>query len=89
MTVPRFLIALVVGLLLTGCANRYDITLFNGTTIRTKSKPRLEKESSIYTFTDLAGQEVRLSTGRVRLIEPARRFTAKKTFDDFEDFNRR
>jgi hypothetical protein len=80
---------LVLGLLLTGCATRYDITQSNGTVIRAKTKPRLDKEKHIYTFKDMAGQEVRLSAGRVRLIEPVRRGSESKTFNAFEDFKKR
>ena len=60
---------LLVSILLTGCANRYVITLNNGSRITTAGKPRLE--SGNYVFKDTKGQPASVFAGSVREIAPA------------------
>ena len=67
-SIPLFL-ALAV-LLATGCARRYQITLSNGNTLTTKSKPKLNPETGAYLFKDAEGKPSSLPRFRVRQIEP-------------------
>lgn len=59
-------------LLLCGCATHYDVTMGNGTTIRGRTKPKLNAQG-YYLFEDLAGNEVAVNKMRVRKIEAVRR----------------
>lgn len=64
------ILAALTGLtLLTGCAQRYVITLQNGNRITTHGKPQLQ--GSNYVFKDSAGQPGIVSRMRVREISPA------------------
>jgi hypothetical protein len=56
--------------LLPGCARRYDLTLRNGNVVRATTKPVLN-EYGFYTFKDLRGEEIQVSSARVRQIAPA------------------
>ena len=56
-------------LLLTGCARNYVITMANGRTVTTASKPKLVK--GCYVWKDGLGQTQSLPEGRVREIAPA------------------
>ena len=58
-------------LLLTGCAQRYNVTLTNGNTITTRSKPRLNAERSAFIFKGPSGQEMVIPAGRITEISPA------------------
>ena len=60
--------ALLVTLLLTGCASRYNITLNSGNSITAYSKPRLE--GGHYVYKDAKGQDTYVMAGRVREIAP-------------------
>lgn len=62
-----FLAALI---LVAGCANRYDITLSNGTKYSGVSKPVLHQETGEYYFTDVVGRKLAVKQMRVRVIEP-------------------
>lgn len=59
---------MVIGLL--GCKTTYDITLSNGKKIRGVTKPSLDKKTDQYKFTLQDGREVKVSSSRIRLIEP-------------------
>lgn len=59
-------ILLAAGLLVSGCAQNYTITLSNGSTLVTRGKPRLEK--GYYYYKDSGGQEQRVNEMRVREI---------------------
>ena len=50
-----------------GCSTHYRVTLQNGQTITTLSKPVLDKSQNFYTFKTMAT----IPAGSVRLIEPA------------------
>lgn len=64
--------AAVLGLLLlTACAQRYTVTLTNGNTITTSSKPRLNAERSAFIFKGPTGQEMVIPAGRITEISPA------------------
>ena len=54
---------------LCGCVH-YDVTLQNGTVIRTKSKPKLDREGC-YVFKDISGKTNRIKSIHIRQIEPA------------------
>ena len=60
---------LMLGLLLSGCARHYVITMNNGSQIATTSKPRVKGNS--YVFKDASGAERSVSTGAVSEIAPA------------------
>jgi len=66
----RILLAIAVALALTGCAQRYKMTLTNAATITTASKPKLNKEGTAYFYKDLQGRETSVSAGRVVEIAP-------------------
>lgn len=55
-------------LILTGCAMHYDVTLFNGTTYRSASKPKLN-DRGYYIFKDTRGKDVEVNSIKVRKIE--------------------
>jgi hypothetical protein len=59
-------------LCLCGCASRYDITLSNGSVVRTSNKPKLDQQG-FYVFKDVSGRELQVNSMRVRQIEPASR----------------
>ena len=62
------LLALVC--LLTGCAQHYRLTLTNGNTISTNSKPKLNREGSAFVFKDRTGKVMSVPVGRIREVEP-------------------
>lgn len=63
-------LCLALGLLVvSGCARRYQITLNNGNTITTKTKPKLNPETGAYIFKDAEGKPTSLPRFRVRQIE--------------------
>jgi len=64
---PTLLVSLAI---LTGCSSGYDITLSNGNRITGVSKPRLNKETSMYEFKDAAGHPQSVHSMRVRQIGP-------------------
>jgi ABC-type Fe3+-hydroxamate transport system substrate-binding protein len=66
------LLVLILGAALaTGCASHYNVRLANGTVITSKGKPKLDKTSGAYVFTDAMGRPVSIPAGRVREISPA------------------
>ncbi len=68
-TLPCLLL-LAIALLAGGCARQYRLTLSNGNTITTKSKPKLNPETGAYIFKDAEGKPASLPRFRVRQIEP-------------------
>ncbi len=64
------LLLLLGSVLLTGCMHNYDVTLVNGMKITRVSKPKLNKETGVYTFKDIKGREKSISAGRVVEIAP-------------------
>ena len=60
---------LLVTVFLTGCANRYVITLNNGSRITTKGKPHLE--NGAYAYKDTKGEPGSVFAGSVREVAPA------------------
>ena len=63
------LLALLIAITV-GCANRYKITLTNGNTITTRSKPKLDKESGAYRFKNAKGERDSIPGFRIKEIEP-------------------
>ena len=53
-----------------GCAQRYKITLTNGNSISTSSKPKLNPGGSAYLYKDRQGKEMWVSAGKVTEIAP-------------------
>ena len=70
MTRAFLVIAVAASVALAGCAQRYKITLTNGNTITTSSKPKLNEAGTAYIFKDLQGKETLVSAGRVTEIAP-------------------
>jgi len=69
-TIVRTIALLILsGLLLSGCARNYVITLNNGSRVSTTTKPKLVRGN--YMFKDLDGQDSYVPMGRVAMIEPA------------------
>jgi len=65
-----FLPALALLLVLTGCAQNYVIKMSDGTSVQSKTKPKLV--NGFYHYTDASGQEGRpIYSGRIREIAPA------------------
>ncbi|HKQ38788.1 MAG TPA: YgdI/YgdR family lipoprotein [Verrucomicrobiae bacterium] len=66
----RTVVAIAVTVLLMGCAHRYRVTLTNGNSFSTSSKPKLNKEGSAYLYKDQQGRETWVSAGKVTEIAP-------------------
>lgn len=60
----------LVALACCGCSQRYRMTLTNGNTFTTSSKPKLNAAGTAYVFKDLSGKETWISAGRVIEIAP-------------------
>ena len=67
----RGLLALSLLLLAGGCATRYDVVLNNGTLLLSKGKPRLDKATQSWVFTDIQGRQMAIPSIRIREIAPA------------------
>lgn len=65
----KIFLAIAVAVLLAGCSHRYKVTLTNGNTFTTSSKPKLNKEGSAYVYKDGQGKESWISAGKVSEIE--------------------
>lgn len=63
------LIMLIGSLVLAGCARNYVITMNNGRTVTSASKPKLVEGN--YVFKDANGAPAYVPAGRVREIAPA------------------
>jgi hypothetical protein len=57
--------------LLAGCTH-YDVTMSNGSTFRTASRPKLDDTGGYYVVKNRAGEQQYISVGRVRRIEAVR-----------------
>jgi len=64
------LLLAVAAVALLGCAQRYKMTLTNGNSISTSSKPKLNKAGNAYVYKDHQGKETWISAGRVLEIAP-------------------
>ena len=64
----RILLVIAVAVLLVGCAHRYKVTLTNGNSFTTTSKPILNKEGSAYIYKDAQGRESWVFAGKVAEI---------------------
>ena len=63
------ILALASAMMLSGCANRYVLTLHNGARVTTSTRPRLERGN--YYFKDSQGRDSFVPAGRVREVAPA------------------
>jgi hypothetical protein len=68
--VSKLLLLLFFAMLFQGCAHRYDIMLTNGSRVTNVTKPVLNRETGTFTYKDVAGNEHKLSAGRVVDIGP-------------------
>jgi hypothetical protein len=66
----NILLLLLWAVLLAGCMHGYDITLVNGIKITHVSKPKLNKQTGVYTFKDIKGRTNSISAARVVEIAP-------------------
>lgn len=62
--------SLLATVLLTGCAHRYDMTLVDGLTITRVTKPKLNKDTGMYEYTDIRGNTKFVGAFRVVEISP-------------------
>ena len=70
MRVMTWLMITAAGALLgAGCASRYQVTLTNGATLTTHSRPKLDEATGTYRFTDSQNKPVVLPKISVRQIE--------------------
>lgn len=70
------ILALVAALFLlpaSGCMSRYDIVMNNNVRVLSKSKPRLDKTTGVYHYTDVKGNKATVAAIRVREIGPHNR----------------
>jgi hypothetical protein len=68
--VKNILLLLLGAVFLAGCIHNYDITEVNGIRITHVSKPKLNKRTGVYTYTDIKGQKKSISAARVVEIAP-------------------
>jgi len=66
----NILLLLLSSVFLAGCMHNYDLTLVNGKKITHVSKPKLNKQTGVYTFKDVKGQTNSISAARVVDIAP-------------------
>ncbi len=66
----NILVLLIGAVFLAGCMHNYDITLVNGMKITRVSKPKLNKETDVYTFKDIKGRKKSINAARVVEIAP-------------------
>jgi PBP1b-binding outer membrane lipoprotein LpoB len=66
----NILLLLLVAVFLAGCMHNYDLTLVNGMKITHVSKPKLNKQTGVYTFKDVKGRTNSISAARVVEIAP-------------------
>jgi hypothetical protein len=64
------LLLLLGTVFLTGCMHNYDVTLINGIKITHVTKPKLDKESGLYTFRNIQGKKESINASRVVEIAP-------------------
>ncbi len=65
----RFITAVVVALVFSGCTQRYVLRLNNGQEIVAATKPKTDGRGW-YRFKDVNGQEMKVNQLRVHEIEP-------------------
>jgi hypothetical protein len=70
---PRFLSCFAVAVLVvcTGCAQNYNITTNSGRVITAHGKPRYDKATGCFVYTDAMGQPQKISAGSVNVIAPS------------------
>jgi len=66
----KMLLALAGTIFLAGCMHNWDVTLVNGTRITHVSKPKLDKQTGVYSFKDVKGRTNYISAARVVDIAP-------------------
>ena len=66
----KLFLAIAIAISLVGCSQRYKVTLGNGNSFTTSSKPKLNKEGSAYVYKDHQGRESWVSAGKVTEIAP-------------------
>jgi hypothetical protein len=71
LTLAFALLLLVFAFSLTGCSNLYTVTFTRGTFITVKGKPRYDKATDSYLFTDNYGRPCKVPAISIREIAPA------------------
>ena len=66
----QFLLALIVVAAVTGCAQRYRITLTNNNVMTTRSKPKLDQAQGVNRYKDAQGRPAVLPEFKIKEIEP-------------------
>ena len=64
----KIFLAIAMAILLVGCAQRYQVTLSNGNSFTTSSKPKLNKEGTAYLYKDHQGRDAWIPAGKVTEI---------------------
>lgn len=64
------LLLLLGTVFLTGCLHSYDMTMVGGLKVSHVSKPKLDKKTGLYTYTDARGEKRTISASRVVEISP-------------------
>ncbi|HTD86824.1 MAG TPA: YgdI/YgdR family lipoprotein [Candidatus Binatia bacterium] len=64
----KIFLVIAVAVLLTGCARHYNVTLTNGNSFTTTSKPKLNKEGTAYLYKDRNGKPSWVPAGKVTEI---------------------
>jgi hypothetical protein len=65
-----FLLSLIAVAAVTGCVQRYRVTLTNNNVMTTRSKPKLDAANGVYRFKDAQGKPAILPALRIKEIEP-------------------
>ena len=66
----KVFLVIAIAISLVGCARHYKVTLTNGNSFTTSSKPKLNKEGTAYIYKDREGREAWVSAGKVTEIAP-------------------
>ncbi len=73
-SVPKLiLLGVAMAGMFAGCASPYKVTLTSGSVMTSKSKPKLDKATDVYTLTDIQGRTIKVPSFRIRQIEPLSR----------------
>jgi ABC-type Fe3+-hydroxamate transport system substrate-binding protein len=66
----QLLLTFLLGLLCAGCSQHYNITLSNNNMMSTRGKPKYDKATETYKFTDAMGRPGSVPAFRVKEIAP-------------------
>jgi hypothetical protein len=64
------LLLLLCAVFLSGCMHRYDLTMVNGMKVTRISKPKLDRQSGLYSYKNIKGEKRVISASQVVEIAP-------------------